>query len=61
MFCKHKWKLLAEHTEKSLVEKVILEGGGTMEGVGRDATKGTHVVVLGCELCGKLDKTITRV
>lgn len=58
MFCKHDWeKIVDDYTPSCLERNREYE----LTGVPVSMLKGTKIIILKCNKCGKLDKTIERV
>lgn len=61
-FCKHKWKVLVEKTTESTFEHALRvtedHNGSIPHQLCHDNRK--HIVIVTCETCGKLDKTVTK-
>lgn len=60
--CDHKWEIITNTYDKSPLER-MKEGISSMKNVTlpSDAMYGTRIIILQCEICGKLDKTIEKV
>ena len=58
MFCKHKWSVLVE---KLLPSAISSHPGIKVERCSADLLLKTHVVILACEKCGKIDKTVEKI
>jgi len=56
--CSHEWKVLDKSYDASPMERL---GAKSAKNVWPDAYQGTRMVILTCEKCGKLNKTIERV
>ena len=56
-FCKHEWKIVDKTVLPSALEQMA-KAGGTSKIQGRGMVTKKVVVILQCETCGKLDKTI---
>lgn len=56
MFCKHDWEKVVDDYTASFAERY----NGKFEGY-LDMMQGTKIIILKCNKCGKLDKTIERV
>jgi len=59
MFCKHDWKIQTERFIESNFEraarlKVPFTGNDNMD------HSATHIVIMTCNKCGKVNKTVTR-
>ena len=59
MFCKHKWEIIKDEDLPSLVEKARALGINSWRGWTSDFER-TRIIILACENCGKLDKTIKK-
>jgi hypothetical protein len=60
--CKHEWEIVVNEYEKSPVQKMNDSGFGfTGDMTQRHIIFGKRIIILKCEKCGKLDKTIERV
>ena len=58
--CMHKWEVKVEHTEPP---KVNIGSAVNFKVGGRgslDLLKSTHIVILACEKCGKLYRSVTK-
>jgi len=59
MFCKHNWEKISEVTLPSAFEQ--MSATHVVEHIkGFDVFVKTHILVLYCKTCGRLDKTITK-
>lgn len=57
MFCKHDWEKIVDDYTPSFMERCpsqFEEGRLSM-------TQGTKIIILKCNKCGKLDKTVEKV
>ena len=59
MFCKHEWKVMVEKLTESKAElSVRLK----MEGkLGAGIFNRKSIIIMACQKCGKVDKTVTEV
>lgn len=60
IFCKHKWEKLVEERIVSPLREALTRGG-TIKGFDPSDLQDTYILVLACEKCGKLDKTVEKV
>lgn len=58
--CKHTWKVITESYEESPINKILKLGMSLKDVSGNDFFFGTKLVILQCEKCGKLDKTLQK-
>lgn len=58
MFCKHKWEVKHESLTPSFLERADVNH---TKGVFLGMTQSTKIVIMACEKCGKVDKTIEKV
>lgn len=60
IFCKHHWKIVKDSREMSSMAR-FLKGAKEWSNVSEYSLQDVHILVLQCEKCGKLDKTIERI
>jgi len=63
-WCAHKWEVVSEQVLPRAMRRTAImrpAGGTKLKGErGRDLFVKTYILILKCDKCGKLDKTITR-
>ena len=60
--CPHKWEVLSETYEPSVLDKLLASPTlRRMKGLDSDDLHGTYLIICQCTKCGKLDKTIVKV
>jgi len=57
--CKHDWEVKSEKFVPALIN-VLVEQGSRMKNIPLSVLESTHIVIMVCKKCGKIDKTITR-
>ena len=57
MFCKHVWEVKVEKFVDSFLERSRCS---RVNSCNTGLAESTHIVIISCEKCGKIDKTITR-
>ena len=62
LFCRHKWEVKVDKFEKSILQKMSEDHrGSSFENLPASAMQGCHIVIMACEKCGSIDKTITTI
>lgn len=62
MFCKHDWEAIIDRAEPSELQKILSLGQKfSADSLPSHAMQSTHIAILKCKKCGKLDKTVTRI
>lgn len=62
--CTHRWEIVSEHIETSSYKhslNMLQAVGGEMSNLNQLNQDGTHILILTCPRCGKLDKTVTKI
>jgi len=64
-FCKHQWEKVSDQVLPSAWEQYAQVNAGSINKMGKASIpvwmfQKSHILVLKCTLCGKLDKTVTR-
>ena len=57
MGCKHDWALQSDTVLPSAIEQ--MGAVNHIKGFAKEPFQKKHIVILTCEICGKIDKTIT--
>lgn len=58
--CTHNWKIITESYEIAPLFKMVQYGLTRIKGLNQRDVFGTKLVILQCEKCGALDKTIEK-
>jgi len=57
--CKHDWEVKVDRFVPALMEKLV-DSTKSMKNVPPEIFVSTHIVIMTCKKCGKIDKTITE-
>lgn len=59
--CKHAWEVKVDKVLPSFMDR-MKEGGRAIKigALTDDMYQSTHIVIMACRVCGKIDKTVTR-
>lgn len=60
-FCKHNWELLVKESHESPLIRLKKSGFYKVKGLYEDAAFGTSIIILKCDKCGSIDKTVTKI